>query len=85
MDANNLYGLAMCKTLPYDNSKWHYNKIDEKKILNYTNDDEIGYIVEVYLEYISKRNSRLTQGLPISTWNYEYVWEYAFSSSKGYL
>ena len=50
MDANNLHGLAMsCKKLPDDNFKWHYNKIDEKKILNYTDDDEIGYIMEVDL------------------------------------
>ena len=51
LDANNLYGLAMCKKLPYDNFKWHYNKIDEQKILNYTDYDEIGYIMEVDLEY----------------------------------
>ena len=41
----------MCKKFPYDNFNWHYNKIDEKKILNYTDDDEIGYIMEVDLEY----------------------------------
>ena len=51
LGANNLYGLAKCKKLPYDNFKWHYNKTDEKKILNYTDDDEIGYIMEVDLEY----------------------------------
>ena len=51
LDANNLYGLAMCKKFPYDNFNWHYNKIDEKKILNYTDDDELGYIMEVDLEY----------------------------------
>ena len=26
LDANNLYGLAMCKKLPYDDFKW-YNSI----------------------------------------------------------
>ena len=31
LDANNLYGLAMCKKLPYDNFNWHYNKIAEQK------------------------------------------------------
>ena len=31
LDANNLYGLAMCKKLPYDNFKWHYGRMDEKR------------------------------------------------------
>ena len=26
LDANNLYGLAMCKKLPYDDFKWHYGR-----------------------------------------------------------
>ena len=50
LDANNLYGLAMCKKLPYKNFKWHYTKIDEKKVMKY-NDDDIGFILEVDLEY----------------------------------
>ena len=41
----------MCNKLPYDNFNWHYNKLDDKKILNYTDDDEIGYIMEVDIEY----------------------------------
>ena len=44
---NNLYGLAMCKKLPLNNFKWHYNKIDEKKIMKYSDDDDVGYILEV--------------------------------------
>ena len=51
LDANNLYGLAMCKKLPYKNFEWHYTKIIENKILNYTDNDDIGYILEVDLEY----------------------------------
>ena len=51
LDANNLYGLAMCKKLPLNNFKWHYNKIDEKKIMKYSDDDDVGYILEVDLEY----------------------------------
>lgn len=50
LDANNLYGLAMCKKLPFANFKWHYSKI-EKKILNYKDEDDIGFILEVGLEY----------------------------------
>ena len=30
-DANNLYGLAVCKKLPYDGFKWHCGKMDEKR------------------------------------------------------
>ena len=51
LDANNLYGLAMCKKLPYKNFKWHYTKIDEKKVMKYNDDDDIGFILEVDLEY----------------------------------
>ena len=42
--ANNLYGLAMCKKLPFKNFKWHYSKLDEKKILKYSDEDDVGYI-----------------------------------------
>ena len=31
LDANNLYGLAMCKKLSYDDFKWYYGRMDEKK------------------------------------------------------
>eukprot|EP00438_Fugacium_kawagutii_P027037 Skav201248 [mRNA] locus=scaffold3106:102205:103722:- [translate_table: standard] len=51
LDANNLYGLAMCKKLPYKNFQWHYSKLSENKILDYTDDDDVGYILEVDLEY----------------------------------
>ena len=51
LDANNLYGLAMCKKLPYKNFKWVYTKFDEKKVKKYKDDDETGYILEVDLEY----------------------------------
>ena len=51
LDANYLYGLAMCKKLPFKNFKWHYSKIDEKKILKYGDEDDVGYILEVDLEY----------------------------------
>ena len=50
LDANNLYGLAMCKKLPYDDFKWYYGRMDEKRVMKY-NDDDIGYILEVDLDY----------------------------------
>ena len=52
LDANNLYGLAMCKKLPYDDFKWHYGRMDEKRVVKYNDDDDIGYIIlEVDLDY----------------------------------
>ena len=51
LDANNLYGLAMCKKLPYKHFKWVYSKFDEKKVMKYNDNDDTGYILEVDLEY----------------------------------
>ena len=51
LDANNLYGLAMCKKLPYGDFKWYYGRMDEKRVLKYCDDDDIGYILEVDLDY----------------------------------
>ncbi len=35
VDANNLYGWAMTKKLPYDNFNWGYSFLTDKTILNY--------------------------------------------------
>ena len=51
VDANNLYGLAMSKKLPFDNFNWYFSTMDEKKVLSYSDDDNKGYIFEVDLEY----------------------------------
>ena len=51
LDANNLYGLAMCKKLPHDDFKWYYGRMDEKRVMKYSDDDDIGYILEVDLDY----------------------------------
>ena len=51
LDANNLYGLAMSKKLPFGNFKWDFQFFTEKKILNYNDDSDVGYILEVDLEY----------------------------------
>ena len=70
LDANNLYGLAMCKKLPLNNFKWHYNKIDEKKIMKYSDDDDVGYILEVDLEY-PKELHDLHKDYPLAPENYD--------------
>jgi hypothetical protein len=41
----------MCKKLPYDDFKWHYGRMDEKRVMKYCDDDDIGYILEVDLDY----------------------------------
>ena len=44
LDANNLYGLAMSKKLPFDNFIWYFSRMDEKKIFNYSDGVDKGYI-----------------------------------------
>ena len=52
LDANNLYGLTMCKKLPYGDFKWYYGRMDEKRVMKYSDDDDdIGYILEIDLDY----------------------------------
>ena len=48
---NNMYGLAMCKKLPYDDFKLYYGRIDEKRVMKYRDDDDTGYNLEVDLDY----------------------------------
>ena len=52
LDANNLYGFAMMKKLPYENFRW---LTDYKEIINkigsFTGEEETGYLLEVDLEY----------------------------------
>ena len=50
LDANNLYGLAMCQKLPYKDIKFEDKPLTEEEIINYT-DGSLGYIVDVDLEY----------------------------------
>ena len=48
LDANNLYGWAMSKYLPYGGFKWGNTNIN---ILNIPDDSAEGYILEVDLSY----------------------------------
>jgi hypothetical protein len=55
VDANNLYGYAMCQYLPYKDFKWVEQSPELiNKILNTPKDSDIGYILEVDLEYTDK-------------------------------
>ena len=68
LDANNLYGWAMSKKLPTNRFKWldtleTSNKINEEFIKNYNENDNKGYILEVYVKY-PKRLHELHSDLP---------------------
>ena len=53
LDANNLYGWAMCKKLPVDNFKWidDLTICTENFIKSYDENSDKGYILEVDIEY----------------------------------
>ena len=52
LDANNLYGLAMCKKLPIGGFKWDEpHKYTEEMIKNYDEDSSLGALLEVDIDY----------------------------------
>jgi len=51
LDANNLYGWAMCKPLPIRDFKWKRDMPTLEDILNKKENDKHGWILEVDLEY----------------------------------
>ncbi|GFX44270.1 uncharacterized protein TNCV_4376581 [Trichonephila clavipes] len=53
LDANNLYGYAMSKYLPLKDFVWSDNNLTEHDILNLSVESDVGYILEVDLEYPS--------------------------------
>ena len=50
-DANNLYGFGMSQPLPYDDIKFETENVCLEEILNTPDDNDIGYFLEVELEY----------------------------------
>ena len=55
LDANNLYGWEMSKKIPVNEFKLlDSNKINEKFIKNYNENDKKGYILEVDVKYPKK-------------------------------
>ena len=50
-DANNLYGFGMSQPLPHDNIKFETDNICLEEILHTPDDNDIGYFLEVDLEY----------------------------------
>ncbi|GFY23973.1 uncharacterized protein TNCV_4896541 [Trichonephila clavipes] len=53
LDANNLYGYAISKYLPLKDFVWSDNDLTEQDILNLSDESDVGYILEVDLEYPS--------------------------------
>lgn len=52
LDANNLYGYSMLQQLPLNSFSWvAADAFDVVKIMNFTHDSPVGYILEVDLEY----------------------------------
>ena len=56
LDANNLYGKAMTEKLPVRGFRWmeDISKIDEDFVKVYNKNDNIGYILDVDVDYPSK-------------------------------
>ena len=67
LEANNLYGWTMSKTLPVNGFKWldsdKINEINEDFIKNYDENNDKGYILEVDVKY-PKRLHKLHSDLP---------------------
>ena len=68
LDANSLYGWAMCKKLPVGKFKWSNNLsiYTEHAIKNYDDNNDYGALVEVDVEYPKELASK-HRDLPIFT------------------
>ena len=53
LDANNLYGWAMPQKLPLNGFRWEndLSRFNERFIKNYDENSNIGYFLEVHVEY----------------------------------
>ena len=53
LDTNNLYGWAMSQKLPVNGFKWveKLSKFNERLIKSYNENSDIGYFLEVDVEY----------------------------------
>ena len=65
LNANNLYGWEMPQKRPVDGFKWveKLSKFNERFIKSYNENSDIGYFLEVYVEY-PKRLFNLHKDLP---------------------
>ena len=65
LDVNNLYGWPICKKLPINGFKWieELSKFNDDFIKNYDENSDVGYFLEVDIEY-PKKLSDLHKDLP---------------------
>ena len=52
LDANNLYGWAMCQYLPYKNFEWNDYNWTIEDILNIPSNNNIGYLFNINIMII---------------------------------
>ena len=66
LDANNLYGWTMSKKLPVNGFKWEndLSKFNENFIKNYNENSDVGYFLEIDIEY-SKKLWSFRKDLPL--------------------
>ena len=65
LDANNLYGHAMCQYLPTGDFKWNNDEWDTEKILELKDDANIGYLFEVDVSYPEELHDYFNQYPPL--------------------
>ena len=63
LDANNLYGWAMCQSLPYDDVRIN-TEVTIEQVLETTDDNEYGYVVECDLHFPKEIHDKLKQYPP---------------------
>jgi hypothetical protein len=64
LDANNLYGHAMCEYLPVRNFEWNEEKWDTERILKLDNKGETGYTLSVDLHIPEKLHDYFNNYVP---------------------
>ena len=83
LDANNLYGLAMCQKLPYKDIRWIQRQFTEDDIKNYS-DLSTGYILDVDLEYPEEIHDKHSD-YPLAPEIMNVTADIAFGSTKRHL
>ena len=67
LDANNLYGHAMCQYLPTGDFKWNNEEWDIEKILDLKDEANMGYLFDVDVSYPEELHEYFNQYPPLPT------------------
>ena len=65
LDANNLYGWAMCNKLPYKNFKWNTEEWTTDKILTLDDESDTGYLFDVNLKIPDDKHDYFNNYTPL--------------------